>query len=99
MKSSFQNSRRPRVLLTLFLAAFSFPTLPSVMASSHLIYFGTYTRDGSKGIYSARLDDTTGALSAPQIAAETADPAWITLSPNKKFLYAIHASPAQAVGF
>ena len=27
------------------------------------------------------------------------NPAWIALSPDKKFLYAIHESAAQAVGF
>lgn len=70
------------------------------MGATHLIYLGTYTRTGtSKGIYAVRLDRETGALSEPEIAAEAIDPAWITLSPNKKFLYAVHASPAQAIGF
>lgn len=74
--------------------------LTTLMASSHLIYLGTYTRNGpSKGIYSVRLDDATGALSAPELVAESIDPAWITLSPNKRFLYAIHPSSAQAIGF
>jgi 6-phosphogluconolactonase len=70
------------------------------MASSHLIYLGTYTRTGpSKGIYALRLDDDTGALSAPVVAAEAVDPAWVTLSPNKKFLYTLHPSAAQAIAF
>ena len=67
------------------------------MAASHLIFLGTYTRTGdSKGIYTLRLDDTTGALSSPEVAAEAVDPAWLALSPDKKFLYAIDASPVQA---
>ncbi len=69
------------------------------MASSHLIYLGTYTRSTSKGIYTVRLDDDTGVLSAPTVAAETPNPAWITFSPDKKHLYAIHESAAQAVSF
>jgi 6-phosphogluconolactonase len=70
------------------------------MASSHLIYLGNYTRNSpSKGIYAIRLDDTTGALSAPEIVAEAVDPAWLALSPDKHFLYAIHGSTAQAIGF
>jgi 6-phosphogluconolactonase len=76
-----------------------FHGLTLAMASSHLIFLGTYTRNGSKGIYTLRLDDSTGALTAPVVAAESPDPAWITLSPNKKFLYAIHPSEAQAIGF
>src|SRR5262249_37876219 len=45
------------------------------------------------------LDDSTGALSEPQVVAEATDPAWITLTPDRKFLYAIQASSAQAIGF
>lgn len=70
------------------------------MAASHLIYLGTYTRTGvSKGIYAVRLDRETGAFSEPELAAEATDPAWITFSPDKRFLYAIHASRSQAIGF
>src|SRR6476620_8582236 len=69
-------------------------------SSTHLIYLGTYTRNGpSKGIYAIRLDGNTGALGAPALAAEGVDPAWVTLSPDRKFLYAIHPSTAQAMGF
>ena len=82
------------------LASFFLLTLPTTMASSHLIYLGTSTRIGtSKGIYSIRLDGETGALSSPILAAEAVDPAWITFSPDRKFLYAIHPSPGQAIGF
>jgi 6-phosphogluconolactonase len=72
----------------------------NLIMASHLIFLGTYTRTGnSRGIYSVRLDDDTGALSALTVAAEGTDPAWLTLSPSKKFLYAIHGSQAQAIGF
>lgn len=69
------------------------------MPSSHLIFLGTYTRTTSKGIYAVRLDDATGALSAPTLAAEAANPTWLEFSPDKKFLYTVHASATQAVGF
>ena len=70
------------------------------MAASHLIFLGTYTNRGnSQGIYAVRLDGDTGALSAPALVAPATDPAWLTLTPDKKFLYAIHASTAQAIGF
>ncbi|MCX6955855.1 MAG: beta-propeller fold lactonase family protein [Verrucomicrobia bacterium] len=76
--------------------------LPSAMSaptSSHLIFLGTYTKNGSQGIYTVKLDGTTGALSAPALVAETPDPAWITFNPKKDRLYAIHPSAAQAVGY
>ena len=70
------------------------------MGSSHLIYLGTYTRDTpSRGIYAIRLDGDAGVFTSPELVAETANPTWLTLSPDQRFLYAVHASPAQALGF
>lgn len=94
--------RRP--LLALLACALALGVAaPSAMTasapSSHLIFLGTYTKNGSKGVYTVRLDAATGTLSAPALVAETPDPAWITLSPDKKFLYAIHPSQALAAGY
>lgn len=69
------------------------------MASSHLIFFGTYTRAASRGIYAAQLNDETGALTAPVLAAETANPTWLEFSPDRKVLFAVHPSKAQVVSF
>lgn len=67
--------------------------------TSHLIFLGTYTRSGSRGIHAVRLDAQTGVLGTPTVVAETANPTWLTLSPDRKFLYAAHESAAQAVGY
>lgn len=84
----------------LFLAGFFLQNFTFVMASTHTLFLGTYTRTGgSRGIYSLRLDGDTGALTEPVVAAEAVDPAWLALTPDKKFLYAIHGSEAQAIGF
>ena len=70
------------------------------MSKSHLLFLGTYTRDGaSKGIHASWLNAGTGELSPPLLVAEATDPAWLTFSPDKRFLYAIHGSSAQAIGF
>ena len=60
----------------------------SAMAASHLIFLGTYTakNPANKGIYSIRLDGETGRLSAPVLAAEAVDPAWVTLTPDRRRL-------------
>jgi 6-phosphogluconolactonase len=68
-------------------------------ASEHLIYIGTYTRTTSKGIYAVRLDDTTGALSTPELVATTANPSFIALSPDKTHLYAVSEGDTLAVPF
>jgi 6-phosphogluconolactonase len=57
-------------------------------ASDVLVYLGTYTGEQSKGIYVSRLDMATGALSPPQLAAESASPSYLAIHPNKQFLYA-----------
>lgn len=57
-------------------------------AQSHLILFGTYTTGESRGIYSARLDESTGTLSSPMVAAETPNPSFLVISPDRRFVYA-----------
>lgn len=66
---------------------------------SHLVFLGTYTKTTSRGIHAVWLDADTGALSKPVVVAETPNPAWVTLSPDGRYLYAIHESAAQAVGY
>ena len=55
-----------------------------------LVYIGTYTGAKSKGIYLSRLDSTTGALSVPELVAETANPTFLAVHPNRRFLYAVN---------
>lgn len=54
------------------------------------VYFGTYTSGKSKGIYYAQLDLATGKLTAPELAAESANPSFLALHPNGQFLYAVN---------
>ena len=53
-----------------------------------LVYFGTYTGEKSKGIYVSRLNPATGALTEPELAAETANPSYLAVHPGSRFLYA-----------
>ncbi len=70
------------------------------MNGSRLIFLGTYTRSGaSRGIYAARMERETGRLSTPWLATEAADPGWLEFSPDRRLLYTIHASAAQAVAY
>lgn len=70
------------------------------MAASFPIYLGTYTRTGpSRGIYLVRLDPATGALGAPELVAAAVDPAWVVVTPDRRFLYTLHGAAAQALGF
>ncbi len=53
-----------------------------------LVYFGTYTGEKSKGIHVSRLDSATGALTPPELVAETPNPSYLAVHPNNRFLYA-----------
>lgn len=58
-----------------------------------LAYVGTYNSaaDGSahgEGIYLVEMDPHTGELSQPRVVSKTPNPAWISIHPSKKFLYA-----------
>lgn len=53
-------------------------------------YIGTYTRGtGSQGIYLADLNVNTGALTNLRLAAEAANPSFLAIHPNGKWLYAV----------
>jgi 6-phosphogluconolactonase len=65
----------------------------------HRLYIGTYTRSGSRGIYLIRLDAATGALSPPELAAETGNPTFLALSPDRRILYAVRSSPQAVVAY
>ena len=64
---------------------------PAPAGGTMLVYVGTYTTGAkSKGIYVSRLDLGTGALSAPQLAAETPSPSFLAVRPQGDFLYAVN---------
>jgi 6-phosphogluconolactonase len=73
-----------------------FPSAPSLHAEgsrenhSMFVYIGTYTGAKSKGIYLLRLDSRTGTLTFVGLAAETPSPSFLTLHPNRRFLYAVN---------
>lgn len=56
--------------------------------ADHFVYFGTYTGAKSKGIYCWRMTDD-GRLTRVGLAAEMANPTYLALHPNNKFLYAV----------
>ncbi len=71
------------------------------------MYVGTYTgfkyvhhsktwgvgESHSKGIYVSRFHAATGEVSQPELAAEMINPSFLTVSPNRRFLYAVSEDP------
>ena len=60
-------------------------------ADERLVWFGTYTgpQTGSEGIYVARFDDATGAVSAPELAAQARSPSFLAVHPTLPMVYAV----------
>ena len=55
------------------------------------VYVGTYTTNGrSEGIYVCTLNLSTGELRQVDVAKGVANPSFLTLDPEKRFLYAVN---------
>ena len=59
----------------------------------YLVYVGTYTDHGSKGIYVYRFDCSAGKLSSLSVAAETTEPSFLAVDSSGRSLYAANETP------
>lgn len=55
----------------------------------YFVYVGSYTGEKSKGIYVCRLDAPAGRLGSLELAAEVANPSFLAVHPNHRFVYAV----------
>lgn len=53
------------------------------------VYIGSYTGENSKGIYAFRLNPDTGKLAPIGLVAETPNPSFLAIHPNRRFLYSV----------
>lgn len=88
-------TRRPfafllTVLLCLPLVASSQPPAQKATQKTYWVYLGTYTGPKSKGIYSYRFNESTGRAASPAVAADTANPSFLAVSPDQRFLFAVN---------
>jgi len=80
-------------------------------AREYFVYFGTYTgyksmrlgepggKSDSKGIYVSRFRVETGDVSEPELAAETPNPSFLVIHPNRRFLYCVNEDPKSVGSF
>jgi 6-phosphogluconolactonase len=73
----------------LFLVGMLVASATLARAETIRVYIGTYTGPNSKGIYLADFDTESGKLSNARVAAEVANPSFLAIHPNRKFLYAV----------
>ncbi len=58
-------------------------------ATPDRVYFGTYTKGDSKGVYFSEWDAAKGTLTKPVLAVEMENPSFLEMSRDGKFLYAV----------
>ncbi len=63
---------------------------PGLRAADYFMYVGTYTGQGSKGIYAWRFDPGAGTFTPVGLVAESANPSFLAAHPNGRFLYAVN---------
>lgn len=56
---------------------------------SSFLYIGTYTDQGSQGVYRSRFDSGTGAFEPPVLAAALANPTFLARHPRLPVIYAV----------
>lgn len=53
------------------------------------LYIGTYTVEGSEGIYRYTFNTETGDLTPAPVTGNKENPSYLSISPDKKYLYAV----------
>jgi len=66
-------------------------------AADFAAFIGTYTGPESKGIYAFRFDSASGRLTGPTLAAESSNPSFLAIHPNRRYLYAANESQSGSV--
>ena len=66
-----------------------------LQAQNYNLFIGTYTNSGkSEGIYVYSFNTLNGQIKAKSVAKGVSNPSFLTLSPDRKFLYAVNESGA-----
>jgi len=75
-------------LILLFIFGISIFGIPA-LAKKHIMYVGTYTKGMADGIFVYSFNDHSGKLVDLKIPVVSNNPSFLTISPNKKYLYSV----------
>ncbi len=80
-----------------FLSLFLFISFCAA-AQEFYLFIGTYTAKGSKGIYVYRFNAATGAAEWVSNTDSAANPSYLAIAPNHKFVYAVNETHGDSGG-
>jgi len=76
------------LVASLPLSAWAAGAEKAAVKTDYFVYVGTYTGPKSKGVYAYRFDAATGGLISLGLVAETVNPSFLAIPPNRRFVYA-----------
>ena len=79
-----------KTLYLILLIAFIVKDSSAQLPGKEIIYAGTSSTRGSKGLYVFEFDRTSGKFKELQTVTEGSSPGFLALSPDKKILYSIY---------
>ena len=83
--------RMPKLWPLLMAAGVGTMSGPVAASDSHQLLIGSYTQGSSQGIYRFSFDSQTGQLDAtPLQVIQSANPSWLTLSADQRWLFAVN---------
>lgn len=84
-----------RYLFTLCIACF----VHLVSAQDHYLFIGTYTSNGSKGIYVYRFNEATGEAKWVSNTDSAANPSFLAITPDARYVYAVNEVSRNQSGY
>jgi 6-phosphogluconolactonase len=97
MKSIVRIARSTLAVLALLATLLSVSgTVVGSSDKGYFVYVGTFTATSSKGIYAFRFSPSTGKAVPLGLVAETANPTWLVVNPNQRFLYSTNEHPGNS---
>ena len=70
----------------------------STIAQEKLLFIGTYTNSGSKGIYVYNFNSETGKANFISYTENVIHPSFLAISKNKKYIYAVNETAGNDAG-
>lgn len=84
-----RNQQSLHLVLSFILVGIFFSCTMKESKQNPVLFVGTYTNNGSEGIYKFNFNTETGELTNMTLAAAIENPSYLTISPDKRTLYAV----------